>query len=160
MYGIVGCLAFQSSTFEVTEEYIISARDTMEKRGPDGGGLWISSDKRVGLGHQRLSIIDLSEAENQPFCNKSETIFVVFNGEIYNHAEIRDDLISLGVKFWKTSHSDTEVIVNAYEYWGIDFIHKFRGDFAISIWDARIEELYLIRDRVGVKPLYYTLMTG
>lgn len=158
MCGIVGCLAFQSSKFEVTEEYIIRARDIMVRRGPDGGDLWISSDRKLGLGHRRLSIIDLSEAANQPFCNRGETIFVVFNGEIYNHAEIRNELISLGVKSWKTSHSDTEVIVNAYEYWGIDFIHKLRGDFAISIWDARIDELYLIRDRVGVKPLYYTLI--
>lgn len=156
MCGIVGCLAFQQSKFEVTEEYIISARDTMVKRGPDGGDFWISSDRRMGLGHRRLSIIDLSEASKQPFCNESETIFVVFNGEIYNHAEIRNELISLGIHSWKTSHSDTEVIVNAYEYWGIDCIHKFRGDFAIGLWDTRIEELYLIRDRVGVKPLYYT----
>lgn len=159
MCGIVGCFAFEPSKFEVTEAYIISARDTMVKRGPDGGDLWISSDRKLGLGHRRLSIIDLSEAANQPFSNKRETIFVVFNGEIYNHAEIRRELINLGVKSWKTSHSDTEVIVNAYEYWGIDFIHKLRGDFAISIWDARVEELYLIRDRVGVKPLYYTLIS-
>jgi asparagine synthase (glutamine-hydrolysing) len=158
MCGIVGCLAFRSSKFEVTEEYIISARDTMVKRGPDGGDLWISWDRKVGLGHRRLSIIDLSEAAKQPFCNKRETIFVVFNGEIYNHAEIRNELINLGINSWKTSHSDTEVIVNAYEYWGIDFIHKLRGDFAIGLWDTRTEELYLIRDRVGVKPLYYTLI--
>ena len=158
MCGIVGCLAFRQSKFEVTGEYIISARDTMVKRGPDGGDLWISWDRKVGLGHRRLSIIDLSEAAKQPFCNKSETIFVVFNGEIYNHAEIRNEQINLGVKSWKTSHSDTEVIVNAYEYWGIDFIHKLRGDFAIGLWDTRTEELYLIRDRVGVKPLYYTLI--
>jgi len=84
MCGIVGCLAYRSSKFKVTEEYIISARDTMVKRGPDGGDLWISLDRKVGLGHRRLSIIDLSEAANQPFCNKSETIFVVFNDEIYN----------------------------------------------------------------------------
>ena len=158
MCGIVGCVAFRSSKFEVTEGYIISARDTMVKRGPDGGDFWISRDRKVGLGHRRLSIIDLSPAANQPFCNKSETIFVVFNGEIYNHAEIRNELISFGINSWKTSHSDTEVIVNAYEYWGIDFIHKLRGDFAIGLWDTRTEELYLIRDRIGVKPLYYTLI--
>lgn len=104
MRGIVGCLALKTSKLEVTEEYIIRARDTMVKRGPDGGDLWISSDRKVGLGHRRLSIIDLSEAANQPFCNRSETIFVVFNGEIYNHAEIRNELINLGQNSWKTSH--------------------------------------------------------
>jgi asparagine synthase (glutamine-hydrolysing) len=160
MCGIIGCLIFEPSEFEVTDEYIISARDTMVKRGPDGAGLWISPDRKVGLGHRRLSIIDLSDAANQPFCNESETIFVVFNGEIYNHAEIRAELVSLGVNNWKTSHSDTEVIVNAYEFWGMKFIHRLRGDFAIGIWDSRIKELYLIRDRVGVKPLYYTLVNN
>jgi asparagine synthase (glutamine-hydrolysing) len=158
MCGIVGCFAFTQSDFQVTKKYLIKARDTMLKRGPDGGDLWISSNNKVGLGHRRLSIIDLSETANQPFFNHNETIVVVFNGEIYNHAEIRDELLSLGMNSWKTSHSDTEVIVNAYEYWGIDFIQRLRGDFAIGIWDNRHEELFLIRDRIGVKPLYYTII--
>jgi len=158
MCGIAGCIVFNGSSYRISDVQLTKMRDSMIHRGPDGAHNWISEDLKVGLAHRRLSIIDLSEASNQPFCNKSETIFLVFNGEIYNHAEIRNELISLGVNTWKTSHSDTEVIVNAYEYWGIDFLHKLRGDFAIGMWDTRLEELFLIRDRVGVKPLYYTII--
>jgi len=158
MCGLVGCFVFNESSYRVSNVLLSKMRDSMTHRGPDGAQNWISEDQKVGLAHRRLSIIDLSPAANQPFCNKSETIYVVFNGEIYNHAEIRNELISLGIHSWKTSHSDTEVIVNAYEHWGIDFIHKLRGDFAIGIWDTRLQELFLIRDRVGVKPLYYTII--
>src|SRR5207253_2163625 len=84
----------------------------------------------------------------------------IFNGEIYNHAEIRAELESLGGHRWRTDHSDTEVILHAFEQWGIDCVHKFRGMFAIALWDAKEHQLWLIRDRIGVKPLYYSIHHG
>jgi asparagine synthase (glutamine-hydrolysing) len=135
-------------------------RDTMVHRGPDGAGLWISPDGRVGLGHRRLSIIDLSDAAAQPMSNEDGTLWVSFNGEIYNHIEIRRELESLGTYRWKTDHSDTEVILHAFEQWGIGCLDKFRGMFAIALWDAVRRELWLIRDRIGVKPLYYSVLNG
>jgi asparagine synthase (glutamine-hydrolysing) len=132
----------------------------MFHRGPDGAGIWIAPDGRVGLAHRRLSIIDLSEAAAQPMCNEDGTLWVVFNGEIYNHAEIRTELERIGGHRWKTDHSDTEVILHAFEEWGIDCLHKFRGMFAIALWDARERELWLIRDRIGIKPLYYSIHNG
>jgi asparagine synthase (glutamine-hydrolysing) len=135
-------------------------RDTMVHRGPDGAGLWISPDGLVGLGHRRLSIIDLSDAAAQPMSNEDGTLWVSFNGEIYNHIEIRRELESLGRYRWKTDHSDTEVILHAFEQWGIGCLDRFRGMFAIALWDAARRELWLIRDRIGVKPLYYSVLNG
>lgn len=132
----------------------------MIHRGPDGCGTWISDDGKLGLGHRRLAIIDLSEAAAQPMCNADRSLWLTFNGEIYNHAEIRSELIKDGFNQWKTDHSDTEVILHAYERWGIDAIHKFRGMFAFGLWDNRKKELYLVRDRIGIKPLYYSIHHG
>ncbi len=157
MCGITGALLFTNSRYSIAESYIGSMRDTMTHRGPDGAGTWISSDARVGLGHRRLSIIDLSDSAAQPMCNEDRSIWVTFNGEIYNHAEIRNELHQRSRYRWKTDHSDTEVIVHAFEEWGIDCIKKFRGMFAIGLWDARKRELWLIRDRIGIKPLYYSV---
>jgi len=160
MCGIVGALAFHSSNFAITEPYISSMRDTMVHRGPDGAGSWISRDRRVGLGHRRLSIIDLSDVAAQPMCNEDETLWISFNGEIYNHAEIRSKLERVGNYKWKTDHSDTEVILHAFEQWGIDCLQKFRGMFAIALWDVKERQLWLIRDRIGKKPLYYSVHHG
>jgi asparagine synthase (glutamine-hydrolysing) len=160
MCGIVGALSFRGSKFRITEPYIAQMRDAMAHRGPDGAGAWISNDGHVGLGHRRLSIIDLSHAADQPMCNEDQSLWVVFNGEIYNHAAIRDELVSIGRYRWKTDHSDTEVILQAFEQWGIDCIEKFRGMFAIAIWDTNKRELWLIRDRIGVKPLCYSVHHG
>ena len=152
MCGIVGSFVFDS-VISITR-MLLKMRDTMTHRGPDGGGLWLSEDRRIGLGHRRLSIIDLSPSASQPMTNEDGSLQVVFNGEIYNHAEIRKELEALGGHRWKTSHSDTEVILHAFEQWGIDCLERFRGMFAIGLWDARTRSLWLIRDRVGVKPLY------
>ncbi|MGH9197056.1 MAG: asparagine synthetase B family protein, partial [Acidimicrobiia bacterium] len=160
MCGIVGALVFEDSGFRVTDAYLSRMRDVMVHRGPDGAGLWISSDAQVGLGHRRLSIIDLSVAASQPMANEDETLWVVFNGEIYNHAEIRAELQRIGRHRWKTDHSDTEVILHAFEQWGIDCVQKFRGMFAIALWDIRARHLWLIRDRIGIKPLYYSIHHG
>lgn len=160
MCGIVGALSFRSSTFTISERLLIAMRDTMEHRGPDGAGHWISPDRHVGLGHRRLSIIDLSATADQPMSNEDATLWVVFNGEIYNHAEIRAELEQSGRHIWKTDHSDTEVILHAFEEWGIECVHRFRGMFAIGLWDTKKRELWLIRDRIGIKPLYYSVHHG
>ena len=160
MCRIVGTLSFINSSFDVTESFIIRMRDTMTHRGPDGSGVWVSEDRRTGFGHRRLSIIDLSEAASQPMCNEDGTLWISYNGEIYNHAEIRSELEQIGGHQWKTDHSDTEVILHAFEQWGIDCLKKFRGMFAIALWDAKLRELWLIRDRIGIKPLYYSVHNG
>ena len=160
MCGIVGALSFKNSSFSITDTYITRMRDTMVHRGPDGQGTWIAKDARVGFGHRRLAIIDLSETASQPMCNEEGTLWVCFNGEIYNHADIRLELEQLGNHVWKTDHSDTEVILHAFEQWGIDCLTRFRGMFAIALWDAQARELWLIRDRIGIKPLYYSVHNG
>ncbi len=160
MCGIVGALTFKQSSFWITEQYLEKMRDVMSHRGPDGAGFWISEDGKVGLGQRRLSIIDLSEAAAQPMCNEDGSIWISLNGEIYNHAEIRTELEQRGGHRWKTSHSDTEVILHAFEEWGIDCLEKFRGMFAFALWDGRKRELWLVRDRIGIKPLYYSFHHG
>jgi asparagine synthase (glutamine-hydrolysing) len=160
MCGISGVLAFKNSSFEVTTDYLVRMRDTMVHRGPDGAGLWISPDRRVGLAHRRLSIIDLSNAASQPMSREDGSLHIVFNGEIYNHAEVRRELEDLGHRRWKTDHSDTEVILQAFAAWGIDCLQKFRGMFAMALWDAKARRLWLIRDRIGIKPLYYSIHHG
>lgn len=160
MCGIVGALAFRNSSFVVTAPYIERMRDAVAHRGPDGAGTWVAPDRRVGLGHRRLSIIDLSDAAAQPMTNADGTLWVSFNGEIYNHAEIRAELERTGRYRWRTDHSDTEVILHAFAEWGIDCLQRFRGMFGIALWDARSRELWLIRDRIGVKPVYYSVHHG
>ncbi len=160
MCGIVGAFSFGNPSFRVTEPYVAAMRDTMAHRGPDGAGVWISADQKVGLGHRRLSIIDLSTAADQPMSNEDGTLRIVFNGEIYNHAEIRRELQALGGHRWATDHSDTEVILHAFEQWGIDCLERFRGMFAFALWDQRERELWLVRDRIGIKPLYYSMHHG
>jgi len=158
MCGIVGIYSLNGKPID--PKLLIKMRDTMVHRGPDGAGIWVSEDRKVGLGHRRLSIIDLSQAANQPMCNEDGTLWISFNGEIYNHAEIRKELEQIGGHHWKTDHSDTEVILHAFEEWGIDCLEKFRGMFAIALWDDKRRELWLIRDRIGIKPLYYSFVNG
>ena len=158
MCGIVGSLLFNNSTATISESYIRKMRDTMVHRGPDGAGTWVSPDGKTGLGHRRLSIIDLSNKAAQPMGNSDGSVQISFNGEIYNHNEIRQELDLTRKYTWKTDHSDTEVILHAFEEWGIECVHHFRGMFAIAIWDGRSEELWLLRDRMGVKPLYYSIL--
>lgn len=127
--------------------------DTLAFRGPDGRGVYFSENERAALGHQRLSIIDLSSSANQPMPNEDKTIWLICNGEIYNHRGLRKELITAGHRF--RSNSDCEVIVHAYEQWGFECIHRFRGIFAFGIWDANTSTVFLARDHLGVKPLYY-----
>ena len=160
MCGVNGALAFSSTAARVTEQYITCMRDAMSHRGPDGAGIWVDAEARVGLGHRRLSIIDLSAPAGQPMSNEDDTLWIVYNGEIYNHAELRAELRQLGFHRWKTDHSDTEVILHAFEAWGIDCLSRFRGMFAFALWDVRARALWLVRDRIGIKPLYYSVHHG
>ena len=120
-------------------------------RGPDGFGYYFQNN--IGLGHRRLSIIDISEG-NQPMHNSEKTISVVFNGEIYNYIELRSDLLKLGHKF--KTNSDTEVIIKSYEEWGVNCQNKFNGMWAFALWDDNKKQLFLSRDRIGEKPLIYS----
>jgi asparagine synthase (glutamine-hydrolysing) len=135
----------------------IAMRDILTHRGPDDAGIY--TDEHATLGHRRLSIVDLSTGQ-QPLANEDKTIWIVYNGEIYNHAAIRRELEELGRHRWATDHSDTEVILHAFEEWGIDCLLRFRGMFAFALWDGRMRELWLARDRIGVKPLYYSVHDG
>lgn len=130
--------------------------DIMDHRGPDQKGDFV--DEGVSLGHSRLSIIDLSEKGKQPMKNEDGSLQIVFNGEIYNFKELRDILEKQGHRFF--SNTDTEVIIHAYEEWGVECVKKLRGMFAFAIWDSRNKQFFLARDRVGIKPLYYYFNSG
>jgi len=150
MCGICGKLIFDHDGV-VEPGLIRKMLDTVKHRGPDDEGLHVSS--QVGLGHRRLSIIGLSTG-HQPLCNEDGSIWITFNGEIYNYQNLRRDLVSRGHIF--KTETDTEVIVHLYEELGVDCIAELRGMFAFAIWDDRRRELLLARDRVGIKPLYYS----
>src|SRR5439155_9618462 len=160
MCGINGALTFANGTFRVTDRYISRMRDTMTHRGPDAAASWVDAGGRIGLGHRRLSIIDLSTCAAQPMSNHDDTLWITYNGEIYNHRELRAELSQSGRYQWKTDHSDTEVILHAFKAWGIDCLSRFRGMFAFGLWDARARVLWLVRDRIGIKPLYYSVHHG
>lgn len=159
MCGIAGILS-RSNNKPVDSGTLTAMRDTMVHRGPDGGSNWISADRRIGLAHRRLSIVDLSEAASQPMCNEDQSVWIAFNGEIYNHLKLRPWLLQAGHHF-STSHSDTEVLLHGYEQWGAKgLLQRISGDFAFAIWDEKQKLLTLARDRVGVKPLYFSLQRG
>jgi asparagine synthase (glutamine-hydrolysing) len=149
MCGIAGRFNYDPRQ-PVDRRVLANMTDVLAHRGPDASGYHV--EPGVGLGHRRLSIIDLSTGD-QPVSNEDGTVWTVFNGEIYNFAEVRSVLAPLGHQF--RTNSDTEVIVHAYEQWGERCVERFRGMFAFAIWDARRRRLMLARDRVGVKPLYY-----
>lgn len=159
MCGIAG-IYHHGGSRAVDLNILAAMRDTMVHRGPDGEGLWISPDGRAGLAHRRLSIVDLQQAAAQPMPNEDGSCWVSFNGEIYNHLELRDQLLGAGHRF-HTHHSDTEVLVHGYEQWGIDgLLERLKGMFAFALYDHAKAELFLVRDRVGIKPLYFSLLGG
>lgn len=151
MCGICGKIFFDESQ-RVDKELLKAMAKTMLHRGPDDDGFYISG--QVGLAHRRLSIIDLNTGK-QPISNENNSIWIMFNGEIYNYQELRKILIAKNHSF-KTK-TDTEVIIHAYEEYGEDVVSHLRGMFAFAIWDERNKSLFLARDRVGIKPLYYYL---
>jgi len=129
--------------------------DILAHRGPDDSGFCVFVEDRVALGHRRLSIIDMSEKAHQPMFNADRSVCIIYNGEIYNYREIRTELVAKGNKF--ASESDTEVVLCAYQQWGDKCLGKLNGMFAFAIWDGRKKELFAARDRLGIKPLYYSL---
>ena len=159
MCGICGFLKLNNTNY-INKQYVIDMNEEMIHRGPDGGNIWMSDNNLIAFGHRRLSIIDLSTNASQPMANSNNDIVLTYNGEIYNHSDIRKELEAKGKYKWITDHSDTEVILRAYEEWGIECIHRFRGMFAFAIWDKRINKAYLVRDRIGIKPLFYTVNNG
>ena len=142
------------------EDRMLAMREAMLHRGPDDGGLWLSEDRRVALGSRRLAIIDLSPAGHMPLWNEDDTIGIVFNGECYNFEELRKFLIEKGHRF--RSHTDTECIVHLYEECATpeEMLSRLRGMFAFAIWDRPRRRLLLARDRLGIKPLYYSRQRG
>src|SRR5574338_1316186 len=155
MCGITG---FVSSDVKSLKEDLILMTSSLSHRGPDGEGFFYSVRRghSIGLGHRRLSVIDLSTAANQPM--QFEGLHIIFNGEIYNYNDIRNELMALGHQF--KTHSDTEVILHAWKQWGEKSIDKWRGMFAIAMYDEQSNELICIRDRAGVKPFYYYFKNG
>ncbi|MFH0831806.1 MAG: asparagine synthase (glutamine-hydrolyzing) [archaeon] len=147
MCGIIGVYSRN-----IDREKVKKATEKMHHRGPDGSDYFFDSD--IALGHRRLAVIDLSENAKQPMCNEDKSLWIVFNGEIYNFQELRKELEK---KHEFKSKSDTEVILHAYEEWHEECLQKFNGMFAFAIWDTKKKELFIARDRAGVKPLYYYL---
>ncbi len=155
MCGIAGILGHSKHIKESTLEAMAQA---LAHRGPDDQGIELfkignNKDLYLGLVHRRLSIIDLSRAGHQPMSNSDSTIWITYNGEIYNYIEIHNELKAKGYIF--KSHSDTEVIISAYQEWGIECLQRFRGMFAFALWDQRKKILFLAVDRFGIKPLYF-----
>jgi len=151
MCGIAGILKFDPAD-SVNEETLLCMRETLWHRGPDGAGLRI--DGRVGLAHRRLSIIDLAGG-HQPMSNPQGSVWITYNGELYNFRELRTQLEQMGCSF--TTQSDTEVLLRAYEVYGESCVDHLRGMFAFAIWNSETQQLFIARDRIGIKPLYYSV---
>lgn len=157
MCGIVGFwdLKHQTPT-QLLESTLIGMRDTLVHRGPDGAGNWCDATQGIGLAHRRLSILDLSPHGHQPMLSVSGRYVITFNGEIYNHQALKQRLIAAQCAPQWRGHSDTEIILAAFEAWGVvAAVQQFVGMFAIALWDRQEKQLHLIRDRMGEKPLYY-----
>ena len=151
MCGICGQFRFDGEN--VSSKSITSMMSKLARRGPDSSGKWLGG--KIGFGHQRLSIIDLSSQGSQPMVDNLLKLTLVFNGTIYNFKSLRSKLITKGYHFF--SHSDTEVIIKAYHYWGEDCVKYLDGMFAFCVWDKSNQKLFIARDRMGIKPLYYNL---
>ena len=150
MCGIAGLVDFK---IPPEEQVLHSMERTLVHRGPDEGATW--SARHCGLAHRRLRIIDLSPAAAQPMANEDGRLRLVFNGEIYNFHALRDELLRLGHEF--RSRSDTEVLLHGFESWGLDLLDRLRGMFAFALWDENAQRLLLARDRLGKKPLFYSV---
>jgi asparagine synthase (glutamine-hydrolysing) len=152
MCGVNGIFAYHSASSAPDLPELLASRDAMRARGPDGSGIWWSADRRCGLGHRRLSILDLSDRAAQPMASADGNTVVTFNGEIYNYRALRAELEDEGAQF--RTGSDTEALLHLYARDGALMVHRLRGMFAFAIWDARRHELFLARDPYGIKPLY------
>jgi len=159
MCGLVG-IYHSPNLPPIDRNVLIRMRDTIAHRGPDGSGIYVDESASLGFAHRRLAIIDLTEAAGQPMSDKASQVWVTFNGEIYNHSDLRPLLARAGHHF-QTDHADTEVLVHGYKEWGFEgLLARLSGMFAFALWDSRTRELWLARDRVGIKPLYFTVAGG
>ena len=152
MCGINGIFAYHSASSAPQEAELLASREAMRARGPDGSGAWWSVDRRCGLGHRRLSILDLSDRASQPMPSEDGSFVIAFNGEIYNYPQVRVELEADSARFLTTS--DTEALLHLYARYGADMVHRLRGMFAFAIWDQARRGLFLARDPYGIKPLY------
>lgn len=150
MCGIAGIINRKESG-AVSQENVRRMIEVLHHRGPDEAGIYL--DDWIGLGHTRLSIIDLAGG-SQPIHNEDKTLWIVYNGEVFNYVELREELIAKGHRFYTTS--DTEVILHLYEEKGPSCLDDLNGQFALAIWNSEKRQLFLARDRVGIRPLYYT----
>ena len=153
MCGINGIFAFNTAAPTPDEPELLATRDHMARRGPDGVGAWWSADRRCGLGHRRLAILDVSDRALQPMLSDDGALAITYNGEIYNFPALRRELEAKGRRFRTTS--DTEALLHLYALYGPDMVHHLRGMFALAIWDQAKGGLFLARDPYGIKPLYY-----
>jgi asparagine synthase (glutamine-hydrolysing) len=154
MCGIAGLFAYGAAAPPVDRSVLSRMNDAMIARGPDGEGIWISTDARIGFGHRRLSIIDLTDTGAQPMAHDNGRLMITFNGEIYNFRELRAELEAEGRQF--RSESDTEVLLHLYDRYGADMVGRLRGMFALAIHDRERRGIFLARDGFGIKPLYFT----
>ena len=157
MCGLTGFLSDSSIKFNNFSNQLKPMVDSISHRGPDDDGFWIDEKSRVAIGHRRLSVQDLSFAGHQPMCSSSGRYIIAFNGEIYNHLNLRErlDIESDDSKKW-VGHSDTETLLSCFEAWGLEAtLKEISGMFAIALYDTKHNAFYLIRDRMGEKPLYY-----
>ena len=156
MCGITGFLGGDYTNITLNESTLLNMADRLLTRGPDSSGIWLDSSAKIGLAHRRLAIVDLSVAGHQPMSSGSGRYVITYNGEIYNNSEIRHDLTGARLQPKWRGHSDTETLLAAFDAWGItETIRRVKGMFAIALWDKEREELSLVRDRIGEKPLYY-----
>ena len=152
MCGLAAIFSYRNGP-RVDELELLNIRDRMTSRGPDGAGIWFSADQRVGLAHRRLAIIDLSPSAAQPMFDETGMLAIVFNGEIYNYRELREQLAKVGFRFKSTS--DTEVLLHLYAHRGVSMLDSLRGMYAFALWDSRQRALFVARDPYGIKPVYY-----
>ena len=158
MCGIAGILSSADDTFVPDLKRM---KDTLQHRGPDSDGLWTDLDVGIGLAHRRLAVVDISEAGHQPMASPSGRFVISYNGEIYNHLDLRAELEGVNSTIHWRGHSDTETLVVAIDTWGLSAtVDRLVGMFAFALWDRKDRVLHLCRDRIGEKPLYYGFVRG